>query len=341
MGKKAFTLVELLVVIAIIGILVGIILPAVQQIRETARRTKCMNNVRQLALACHNFESTHGHFPPGSAYWAASGTQRYIDSSIWDNRSGTAHEGNYPSWHRFILPFVEQNSLYEKLDIKVSWGEDFTDPATGQHLTGTALPLFMCPSDSTSSGFNDTYYTNKASRSYAPEIRKNGKSNYVACTGWNTSIGNQGPRLAWDQSKMQMMAARWGIFRINSKVEIRNISDGTSSTIMLGERSSEKEEGYNAVSQQGAIWAGRFHPINEPAAVIEDRGNYAWGGRTGGAAYLVNGWHRSRNICSSGHPGGGTVALADGSGHFLNENLANSVLRNLSCMADGNIANGF
>ncbi|MEM9942576.1 MAG: DUF1559 domain-containing protein [Planctomycetota bacterium] len=338
--RSGFTLVELLVVIAIIGILIGMLLPAVQQVREAARKTTCMNNMRQLCVGCHNFESTYEHFPPGTAYWAAQGTSRYIDNSIWNNRT-EPHRGNYPAWFRFIMPYCEQNVLADLLDGKVSWGEDFLGQTpTSGHLTGTQIPVVICPSDVESSGLNETYYTTSGAYS---DVRKNGKSNYVACTGNRTWVGNQAIGTRTGNAAL-IRKRRFGIMRINTRTKFGQVIDGSSNVMLLGERSSEREEGAGAAEQQGAIWAGRFHPLNDPPVALADGGNYAWGGRADDRfadRYAVNGRYRSRNIASSGHPGGAVIGMADGSSHFLDENLSNTVLANLAMMADGAIVNGF
>lgn len=123
--RTAFTLVELLVVIAIIGILVGLLLPAVQAAREAARRMSCQNNLKQLALACHNYESTNRRFPP---------------SAVIDFRLGnTANNG---SWgvHGRILPYLEQANIYSQVDLTLGW--DF-QPA----INGLKVPVYACPSD--------------------------------------------------------------------------------------------------------------------------------------------------------------------------------------------------
>ena len=123
--RLAFTLVELLVVIAIIGILVGLLLPAVQAAREAARRMQCGNNLKQIALACHNYESAFGRFPPSAL----------VDLSV-------SSTGNNGSWgvHGRILPFLEQANLFEKVDLSIAWdGQDVID--------GLKIPVYACPSD--------------------------------------------------------------------------------------------------------------------------------------------------------------------------------------------------
>ncbi|MDG1873856.1 MAG: DUF1559 domain-containing protein [Mariniblastus sp.] len=319
--RRAFTLVELLVVIAIIGILIGMLLPAVQQVREAARRATCMNNARQLALACLNFESAHEHFPPGTNYWPQNATTRY--QTPWNNRNSTPWRGNYHGWGWYILDFMEQNNLKDAFQDGVAWGEDMMGP-DGLHLTGKVIPAFVCPSDVGDSDLNQTYYTKN-------QDLKTAKSNYVACTGHNTWAGNQ---TRTNNSHL------WGVMRINSKTTFAAISDGSSNTILIGERSSGDETGGGARPQQGAIWVGRMHQGNT-AVSVADGGNYAWGGRAGGNQYVVNGRFRSRSVASSGHVTGATVAMADGSGHFLSDNLSNTTLRNMAKMADGNIVQEF
>jgi len=123
--RKAFTLVELLVVIAIIGTLVGLLLPAVQAAREAARRMQCSNNLKQIALACHNYQSAFRHFPPSAI----------VDLTV-------SSTGNNGSWgvHGRILPFLEQGGLYDKVDLSIAWdGQSVID--------GLQVPVYACPSD--------------------------------------------------------------------------------------------------------------------------------------------------------------------------------------------------
>ena len=319
-SRRAFTLVELLVVIAIIGILIGMLLPAVQQVREAARRATCMNNVRQLALATHNFESAHKHFPPGWNGWNNSLFPRYIKP--WNNRGGSEYRGNYYGWGYFILPFMEQNNLYDSFDAHVSWGNDLLGN-DGLHLTGKTIPGFMCPSDFGTSNLNDVYTSDASLR--------NGKSNYVGVSGYNTWASN---RLRPAQSE------KWGVFGMNTTVTFADLTDGTSNTMLIGERSSEAESGPAPKDIKGAIWIGAHRFQNSPV-ISNGAGRYSCLGRTGGIRYVVNGDYRGRSATSSGHSTGATMALADGSGHFLAENTANGTLRLLSQMADGKIVEGF
>ncbi len=123
--RPAFTLVELLVVIAIIGVLVGLLLPAVQSAREAARRIQCSNHLKQIALACHNYQSAFGRFPP---------------SALVDLNTSTT--GNNGSWgvHGRILTFLEQGSIYEKVDLSVAWDNQLA-------IDNVKIPTYACPSD--------------------------------------------------------------------------------------------------------------------------------------------------------------------------------------------------
>ena len=133
--RTAFTLVELLVVIAIIGILIGMLLPAVQQIREAARRTDCLNNLRQVGLAAHMFHDTNGAFPP-------SRTSSPIDTPVAELTDGPE------SWFVRLLPFVEQNGLFDLWDLS----DDYENQI--EEAISTPIEMFLCASRHTLSNAN-------------------------------------------------------------------------------------------------------------------------------------------------------------------------------------------
>ncbi|MCA9162317.1 MAG: DUF1559 domain-containing protein, partial [Planctomycetales bacterium] len=131
--QHAFTLVELLVVIAIIGVLVAMLLPAVQAAREAARRSSCSNNMKQLGLALHNYHDTYKALPAGAWMFNAAGA---------GSTSCTTGNGRRAPWTVSILPFIEQNNIYDKVDFTKSW-----DNGVHSALRTTHIEAFKCPSD--------------------------------------------------------------------------------------------------------------------------------------------------------------------------------------------------
>jgi prepilin-type N-terminal cleavage/methylation domain-containing protein len=133
-SRRGFTLVELLVVIAIIGVMVGLLLPAVQAAREAARRMQCSNNVKQIGLALHNYVGTFTKLPPGS--------------TGLPNAAGTNFNGHGWVWHASILPFIEQSTLYDAIQGPDGMGNELGDQNSGKPLIvrQTTVPTFWCPS---------------------------------------------------------------------------------------------------------------------------------------------------------------------------------------------------
>lgn len=328
---RGFTLVELLVVIAIIGILIGMLLPAVQAVREAARRAACENNSRQMALACHNYESANGKFPPGCNFLTTGSFDQPPIISSWDDRSGTPYQGNNLGWGYFILPFIEANNIFDALPGNAAWGEDIL-AADGEPLSSKVIPAFICPGDSTGD-MNDTYFT-------TGQQQRNAKSNYIACTGSHmvsggTREGQTIPRQLSTEHSVGTSIPQddfgyWGIMRANSRTSIGSVVDGTSNTLLIGERSGlPEDEASDSLEQQGAIWIGGMNPANVDRSNFE---GYSWGGYADNLdpAFAVNGGARSRSVASSEHTGGAVVAYGDGSTHFLPENLDPFVLRSLA-----------
>jgi len=216
--RKGFTLVELLVVIAIIGILIGMLLPAVQQVREAARRIQCANQMRQMTLGMLNYESAHSVFPPGTLPGATG------------NESDDVNE-HALCWSAVILPFVEQQAMADLIDQVTGNSVRFNLPYGNTQIQTTVLPVFLCPSD-TGGDFNTR--RNFAGTNVAPDGVA--KRNYVGIWG-NITDGNSnyddfvGGRF-FDASVFRTQ----GILYTASKVSIAEISDGTSNTFVIGER---------------------------------------------------------------------------------------------------------
>lgn len=204
--NRAFTLVELLVVIAIIGILIGMLLPAIQQVREAARRISCSNKVRNIALGLLNYESAHQKFPPG---WTATST------------NGTPGFG----WMAFNLPFVEQANLFSQIDFRGS-----SPIEVSEEVRLASFDLLLCPS----SVFNEPTYPLQYLMDGPPPIEM-GRSHYVGSNGTEALIRPFNSLL--DTGDL----FNKGVFHQNSRTSFAKIRDGSSNTILLGERSGETE----------------------------------------------------------------------------------------------------
>ncbi len=270
--RQAFTLVELLVVIAIIGILVGTLLPAVQMMREGARRTECMNNVRQLALGTMNYESARGHLPPG-----------ITGSNVRPHGS--------QSWLQGLLPYVEQLAVYDQA---IADYQNSPSPFSGHLGMRTVIPLFQCPSELDTGEAHWTHNNRlAASTSY---LGVNG-------TDWSTEDG---------------------IFYRNSKTRFSDIADGTSNTLMIGERPASSDFWYGwwyaGYGQQGTGSCDMLLGVRETKAPVLGGittylescpdGPYEFkAGKYGEQCDTLHFW--------SYHPGGAVFAMADGSVHLF------------------------
>ncbi len=210
--RSGFTLVELLVVIAIIGILVGLLLPAVQAAREAARRMQCSNNLKQIGLALHNYESAHRRFPPGfistvTGTWSGLGNDPIPEAG--------------PGWSFFamILPHLEQTSLHSSID----FNSPITSPVN-QIARSTAVSSYQCPSDS----WNEPVIVWPTSLG----IRDLAHCSYIG------SLGGGNPAHAPAYTAMYEESPFNGMFHRNQAIRHSEITDGTSQTIGLGERAS-------------------------------------------------------------------------------------------------------
>jgi prepilin-type N-terminal cleavage/methylation domain-containing protein/prepilin-type processing-associated H-X9-DG protein len=266
--RSGFTLIELLVVIAIIGVLLGMLLPAVQKVRESAARLQCENNLRQIGIACHHFHDSNKHFPPG--YLA---TAPYPDTSPgW-------------GWAAFLLPYLEQEPIYRLIDLK--------SPLQVQSAIQAMVPVFLCPSDNLPVApftVNDVFFN---------PLCVAAPSSYAATVGDDYSdtadpVGN-------------------GVFYRNSRTRLTDITDGTSQTVLVGDR---------AWIQTMGIWAGA------PSGGLAQAGPLnSWKSATGPAPVLTlvhNNWINittdsdgGLDDFSSNHPHGANLLFGDGSVHFL------------------------
>lgn len=240
--RRANSLLELIVVIAIVAILMGLLLPAIQKVRETAARMQCANNLKHITLAAHNYHGDYGRLPPGTL-GAPPGTSR-VSERFWNYQ----HVGVLAS----LLPYLELNAVHRKLD--VDWNpkamrRPWWTNRRNWRTAHTHIPLFLCPSDDARE--SDDVWAMVRTTPHAVMIyyfgdgagRRLGRTNYVGVAG---ALGRTGD-VYWD---------RWqGVFTTQSTVSMNQLRDGASNTLMFGEiRGRFREEDYyydNAMSWMG------------------------------------------------------------------------------------------
>lgn len=226
--RPAFTLVELLVVIAIIGILVGLLLPAVQAAREAARRMQCSNNLKQMGLAVFNYESAHRKFPPGrmAPDWMRGGSPRqsYTNYNSVQQGAGSTDWTGFRSVHVFILPFMEQNNIYNLIDFGAPTAVRMTVNGVPSNVNyqayANAASLFNCPSDPNSDTIiseNNYRYNFGGSTPFAGAQDSNNNHITTAKLGALTCKGN-------------------GAFTIGDALTVGAHTDGLSNTVFFSER---------------------------------------------------------------------------------------------------------
>jgi prepilin-type N-terminal cleavage/methylation domain-containing protein len=310
---RGFTLIELLVVIAIIAILIALLLPAVQQAREAARRTQCRNNLKQIGLAMHNYHDNFNMFPPGYVFGrsAAAFNMSSVERSNW-------------SWGAMILPYIDQAPMYNTLQPGQITLDAHLATTAGRLILTTPIAGFVCPSDvgPAMNNFNETLNpdpTNAAAPWYNRFVTSNGtdriaiaKSNYVgsACASLSTT-----PPVDPTQSTGPIN----GIFGQNSRTRIRDITDGTTNTILVGERAWQ----YGNMVVGAATALGFSSEICTPgtSAGIKAAGMGALGLAYNGINWSANNRVHQMRGYSSVHVGGAHFTLCDGSVRFVSENI--------------------
>ncbi len=309
--RRGFTLVELLVVIAIIGVLVALLLPAVQAAREAARRMKCQNNLKQFGLALHSYHDTFGRMP--AAYYRA-----------WPTSVGSTFGTPGWGWGAMILPQIEQKALYDVMNVgtlKLDGSAATKVPAQ------TPLAVFRCPSDT------------------GPKLNTNrfnyATSNYVAVFGAfydQASVSGQ-PVVAGS-----VPGAYTGIFGPNSGLRLAEISDGTSNTVMIGEMSygpnGVKDSTGNKRLYNGAIWVGC--PLETGAGTSGSNGSNVANmlslcGFSAGSNVRFRKINTpdSSNALSSAHANGAQFSVVDGSVRFISQNADGKMVDAVADRADG------
>jgi prepilin-type N-terminal cleavage/methylation domain-containing protein/prepilin-type processing-associated H-X9-DG protein len=297
MKRSGFTLIELLVVIAIIAVLIGLLLPAVQKVREAANRTQCSNNLKQLGLAAHNFHGVYERFPSGCNVPVSSTGSGTLSGTVFPTNalytSGVIGDppvpGQFISLFEALLPYIEQDNLQRTLTLT---GNQYAN-CNGPTSTGAGLiKILICPSDQ-----------------LTPQVSTYTTGGVTYYFGMNSYGGNGGTR-SWYMTAGVYMND--GVFWINSRVKMLDIKDGTENTLLFGER---------------------FH-LDTVYTNINTLGGWAWANYSASQDYILStpvpinftvpsGANTQANqdlrVCAfgSGHPNGANFTMADGSVRFL------------------------
>ncbi len=300
--RTAFTLVELLVVIAIIGILVALLLPAVQMARESARQTHCKNNLRQIGLACHLYHNANGHIPAG-AYW-------YNDDDV--------QHGNVLSR---LLPFIEEQVVYDAIDFTehvIDW-QDYPD---GTPIRNTKIDIFACPSDPVGVDSEDLGVQNYMASRGPTGMYPNPNKPCRFVDEWNSNALSE----QWTPENHDFFAGPF--FRDNAiEIKFKQITDGLSKTIFFGESrrgcSNHTEAGWLKTNNgQGMVMT--LIPINFDSCNAD---------ATDGCQHPFN-WSSEFGF-KSRHAGGVHVLFGDSATRFINEDIDYQTFQYLGAKADG------
>jgi prepilin-type N-terminal cleavage/methylation domain-containing protein/prepilin-type processing-associated H-X9-DG protein len=319
-SRRGFTLVELLVVIAIIGILIALLLPAVQAAREAARRTQCVNNLKQLILAAQNYHSARKHFPPG-----------YLGNLDLTQIPPSGNSDQFTGYIPFLLPYIEGRSIYERIEPLVvsvdQRGPGWWTHAAAATMAEVRIPEILCPTapnekatfgvifrcyvDPPGGSFNYVY----EEVSVKPELLRWESSHYMACAGFMGKVGPQEYTAILPNGRVINVNKFIGVFYNRSKTAIKSITDGTTKTLAIGE--------WHITS-----------PSGPPAYTV------AWFGAGGYPTVddgLLNGDEQTSPGYTSKHPGVVNFALADGSVRPVSKMIDVGVFVPLAGMADGDV----
>jgi prepilin-type N-terminal cleavage/methylation domain-containing protein len=305
-ARRGFTLIELLVVIAIIAILIGLLLPAVQKIREAANRMKCQNNMKQLGLGLQNYQATTGFFPPGAVTDSTSAVATQTRQKLGIT-TRTFH-----SWSVFVLPYVEQDNLFRLYNVNANWSD-----AVNQQVRETPLSIMVCP---TTPGGKDRFIQKSASVRAAA-------GDYAPNNAYDTALEGLGlVDVALDED---------GVLEVNVTISIPEISDGTSNTSVLAECAGRPDR-----------WrAGKRVSGTQTDGGWADRDNeYITHGFTANGASSPGPCHTNctnNNEVYSFHTGGANHVFADGSVHFVKASMDIRAFVKLLTRAGGDVVTDF
>jgi prepilin-type N-terminal cleavage/methylation domain-containing protein/prepilin-type processing-associated H-X9-DG protein len=309
---RGFTLVELLVVIAISGILVALLLPAIQAARESARRMTCSNNFRQVGVALHNFESTEKAFPAGIEYW----------DTPWCSSVGVigppAHAGW--SWGTYLLPFLEEQAIYDGIDFKElesPGGRIIYDGPKSFPFEGQFVSSFLCPSDPNNRNLVTTTAARQNGGARWEDLAPTNMAGVADSVSWSCKGANPIPKVGGTDHSPKGNGMLLNRLRIKPK----HVTDGTSNTLFVGEVITGKP---GATAPDGTpsenigyFWASwnvmdTHNGINASLPFAPGLSIYPWNASTAGFG--------------SYHPGGCHFVFGDGSVHFISETIDQTAL---------------
>jgi prepilin-type N-terminal cleavage/methylation domain-containing protein/prepilin-type processing-associated H-X9-DG protein len=328
--RCAFTLIELLVVIALIGILIGLLLPAVQSMREAAARSQCINNLQQIGLALHSYHDAKKCFPPG-----------YVDDNTTPSSTPDNDVGPGWGWASFLLRYMDQGNVYSQINFSLPVGS-----GANASISQQALAIYQCPSDLYQQAF--PVYDSTFTRPIATVAH----SNYVGCNGWqecfNGASGNPQAGSGADGLSGGFGQAGVGVFYRNSHIRIANVTDGLSNTIFVGERSSN----HSPSTWTGAVAGGRCPAwmATQPPSPYAPPPGPAYDNADFGEALVLahcNATHLPNadfpiydpDTFYSMHPGGANFLFGDRSVHFLTSGINPTTYQALATIAGGEVAN--
>jgi len=335
--RKGFTLIELLVVIAIIAVLIGLLLPAVQKVREAAARLKCQNNLKNLGLACHNLENTRGGLPPSSVQSPATSAMWGLKEFQKSGTAGTA-AADYAK-HCFlaiILPYIEQGSVLNQAggvyNLRADWYA-----AGNRDAAATRIPIFECPSTPFEHSFSTSSLSTADQTTYGAGWTLP-TSDYMAVNRSNQTAA------VWTAMGLTYQGAEAvkGVLASNQFTNLLQITDGLSNTIMIAEASARPQDwkfgklvypfAGNTSPYMNGAWA---HSGND----IAIDGSTSAGSTLSTAANVPTACRvncANQGEVYSFHSGGANICMGDGSVRFLAEAVSLQALLTMAARADGN-----
>ncbi len=309
--NRGFTLIELLVVIAIIAVLVSLLLPAVQQAREAARRTQCKNNLKELGLAVHNYHDVYSKFPSGNTRVQRGSDSKWIIQGPWTVT---------------LLPYLEQANLYNQWNFNLSFGE-----GTNRTLITTPIPAYRCPSTplpAVASFVGITSVNFNADR----DAIGSGVRYDATAVDYHPAISAHTPPM--DAASPRVLAP----FPQTSRFGFHDILDGTSNTMLFGEVAGFPRR-FNRRTDVADNSAAMGH-IGGWTRILTIRSSYN-GATLYGGNCLVNCTNFAASNLYAFHDGGAQIVLADGSVRFLSESVSMDVIFRLMAMQDGQVLSEF